>query len=125
MDLTPSQQVELRRRLDIIEQLLMSSDHEVNGALVDVLSALRGPDSSQDDAKQATIVVRRNAFPKLCEILMSSYSNPTIQYRWEVGLSKLAINPSWKNVNKVLDTETTHFQLHIQSAFKALGLGSE
>ena len=104
----------LRKSLKTLDALLSS---KYGFYLFAVLSALRGPDSDNDDVKKAaTGLIRGKAFPRVF-----SKSNDN-----DLGLVViLADNEDLVNVRRDLENnreESRHFLNHAHSAFKHLGL---
>lgn len=93
-----------RAALDAIDNLIAGLPTDVARGVLNVLSALRGPDSDNIDAKNAsTTWIRREALPLTCG------KNPN---GWDLYLT----GPYR------LSSETAHFNQHIMFACDALGL---
>jgi hypothetical protein len=96
--------------LDQVDQFLSRGDGQA-GALAAVLTALRGPDSSNGLAKsRGTNVVRRVAFPK------------TARSRANVGMDFACSGIAVDLDEARRQGERDHFVGHLRSAAEALGI---
>lgn len=115
----------VRQTLDALDKVLSTPyDGNVEKAeaarlLWDVLSALRGPDTSHMGSKDATTsVLRRYAFPK-------TFDRDT---RSTVRMSKAVANGDDESLRLnrldagIVNRTSSHFYNHAQKAFWALGL---
>ena len=105
----------LRKSLKTLDALL---SHKYGPYLSNVLSALRGPDSDNDDVKKAaTGLIRSKAFPGI--LGKGTYQN-------HLGLVvTLVDNEDHAKLRRDLENdreESRHFIAHAQSAFRYLGL---
>lgn len=98
---------EIRAELDKIEEIILNSSHPIS--LLNVLSALRGPDNEDPDIKKAqTNWIRTVAFPRLTAE-ENGGSTP-----WMVNRSEEPDYISTANLE--------HFSTHIRLAYMALGI---
>lgn len=100
----------LRAELDRIEDFLMGPE---GGLLMDVLSALRGPDEPTKDHKKAatTVHIRAAAFPRLA----ASSGRFTDNGKWQIASTVSFRRPD-------IGYDYGHFESHINKAAEHLGL---
>lgn len=105
----------VRKMLDAIDRFLVQPENRRNGAsrqLWLILSALRGPDSSNDRIKdQITVPIRRAALPRLADDLDAQYAVGAVLRR----------NDDVKYAPNRVDA-SEHFMSHAAAAFDRLGL---
>ncbi len=103
-----------REMLDLIDQFISTGGVEA-GKLVDVMSALHGPDTRSDMVKRdITQVIRSVAFP----LTAANYSNGAS--RW-----MMAYPQEGDDVSKIVVSNEDmqyHFRTHAEVAAAALGL---
>lgn len=101
----------VRAALNQIEKWLLPSGlpPAERSRLWDVLSALRGPDSSNySDKAEATVPIRRAAFPKLAQ--PEKHNRIPASFGSKFSLTKV----------KLSNNSSIHFRTHIKQAAKAL-----
>lgn len=98
----------VRKTLNQVEKVLMGND-QAAADLWNILSALRGPDAGYGKA-QATIPVRRKAFPKLTRLDEKEGSNIP------AALSSFKANPGRFELETL---PASHFRTHAEWAKEA------
>lgn len=117
---------EVRRVLDVVEEVLMHGSFQDAQDLWDILSALRGPDGKKRQEKKLlphkshTIEVRRAAFPRLAEKADRERTE-------EIGECAIAYRASITHVDGVAPASIrydgngfSHFGNHINQAAEAI-----
>ena len=112
--------VTCREMLDVIDEFLSKRDAEAS-KLWDVLTALRGPDTSDYDKTETTVHIRSAAFPKT-----EKSSNPPVDmpgYTSQLNGALFASSPMLYNKTPFSISLTySHFMNHIRNAALALGM---
>ena len=112
----------IRTVLSEIDNRLQGLDYKVRGGVIDVLTALRGPDIMSEDAvthkERGTNWVRRAALPRTSGDSGNSGNSDNNAGRWSVG--------TYGNRPLIFydadDDMWGHFNTHLEKACGALGL---
>ncbi len=107
---TPNCHSAVRAALDAIDDILVGLNFVNRGDVIDVLTALRGPDDMNLDAKACmTNFIRQGALPKTChtEYLIDPTS------RWSLRTKGDSVT--------IPQAHQSHFESHIRGAIRALG----
>lgn len=114
-----------REVLRQIEDILMAGGTAATD-LWDIMAALRGPDNEAVPAKNATIFIRRQAFPRLTEQIGYGHASfaDAPMFRPDPEWKRGGDPRRWKNVNALIvvraDEAGDHFQHHVRRALEAL-----
>lgn len=113
----PRAMLTAKEALAIVEQVLLLRNQE-STKLWSVLTALRGPDNYELEAKEVTIKIRRAAFP---EIAARVGTQPNSSTGWDIANNPMFVsdNPT-RQASRIAGDQ--HFSIHAEWALKALGL---
>src|SRR6478752_1244455 len=104
----------VRDALDTLDTAMADMRHDDLQAIWDVLTALRGPDNSDPDAKGiSTEYVRRDAFPKAAEAI-------TFMGAFVAAEGRTPSNFSFTTLRRMAGS--AHFAQHVISAMLRLGI---